>query len=60
MVQDFLMCSVSRLNKKMSSYQYRDPYVKDKMVSLQSYLQHGNPHTWKIGLYIEMGPGTSN
>ena len=31
----------------MSSYQYRDPNVKDKTVSRQSYLWHGNPHTWE-------------
>ena len=30
------------LNIKMLSYQYRDPNVKDKMVS-----RHGNPHTWE-------------
>ena len=27
-----------RLNIKMSSYQYRDPHVKDKRVSRPSYL----------------------
>ena len=27
-----------RLNIKMSSYQYRDPYVNDKTVSRPSYL----------------------
>ena len=32
----------SRFNIKMSSYQYRDPHVKDK-----SCLFHRNPHTWK-------------
>ena len=31
------------LNIKMSSYQYRDPHVEDKMVSRPSYLNHGNP-----------------
>ena len=31
----------------MSSYQYRDPHVKDKMVSWPSYRSHGNPHTWE-------------
>ena len=36
-----------RLNIRMSSYQYRDPHVKDKTVSLPSYLWHGNPHTWR-------------
>ena len=35
------------LNIKMSSYQYRDPRVKDKTVSRSSFLQHGNPHTWE-------------
>ena len=35
------------LNMKMSSYQYRDPHVKDKTVLRLSYLSHGNPHTWE-------------
>ena len=39
--------SGSRLNIKMSSYQYRDSHVKYKTVSRPSYLQHGNPHTWE-------------
>ena len=39
--------SGGRLNIKMSSYQYRDPHVKDKTVLWPSYLQHGNPHTWE-------------
>ena len=30
--------SGGRLNIKMLSYQYRDPYVKDKTVSRPSYL----------------------
>ena len=34
-----------RLNTKVSSYQHRDPHVKDKTVSRPSYLQHGNSHT---------------
>ena len=36
--------SGGHLNIKMSSYRYRDSYVKDKTVSRPSYLQHGNPH----------------
>ena len=36
-----------RLNIRTSSYQYRDPHVKDKTVSRPSYLLHGNPHTQK-------------
>ena len=32
------------LNIKMSSYQYRDPHVKDKT-------QHGSPYTGKTSLY---------
>ena len=36
-----------RLNIKMSSYQYRDPHVKDKTVLRPSYLYHGNPHIWE-------------
>ena len=44
------------LNIKMSSYQYKDSYYKDKKVSRPSYLYNENPHTWKNGLYIVMGP----
>ena len=36
-----------RLNIKMSSYQYRDPHVKDET---------GIPIPGKDGLYIETGP----
>ena len=43
-----------RLNIKMSSYQWKDPHVKDKTASRPSYLYHGNPHTWER-LYIETG-----
>ena len=39
--------SGGRLNIKMSSYQYRNPNVKDKTVSRPPYLEHGNPHTWE-------------
>ena len=35
---EFSACPGDRLNMKMSSYQYRDPYVKDKTVSWLSYL----------------------
>ena len=43
------------LNIKVSSYQHRDPYVKDKTVSWPSYLEHGNPHTWeRQSLYWEV------
>ena len=41
------------LTIKMSPYQYRNLYYKDKTVSRPSYLYNGNPHTWKDGLYIE-------
>ena len=44
---DTFMTSGSHLNIKMSPYQYRDPHVKDKIVSRPSYLNHGNPHTWE-------------
>ena len=44
--------SEGRLKIKMSPYQYRDPHVKDKTVSLASYIYHENPHTWENGLYI--------
>ena len=37
----------------MSSHQYRDPHVKDKMVSL--IFDMGIPIAWKDGRYIEMG-----
>ena len=30
----------------MSSYQYRDPRVKDKTLLRPFYLKHGNPHTY--------------
>ena len=47
------------LNIKMSSYQYRNPHVKEKTVLRPSYLKHGNPHTWeRRSLYIEMGPSS--
>ena len=44
----------------MPSYQYRDSYYKDKTVSWWSYLYSGNPHSWKGGLYIEVGPWWAN
>ena len=45
-----------RLNIKMSSYQYRDPHVKDKTVSRPSYLSHGDPDTReRRSLYWEGG-----
>ena len=31
----------------MLFYQYKDPHVKDKTISWQSCLYHGNPHTWE-------------
>ena len=45
--------SLGHLNMKMSSYEYRDPHVKDKTVSRLSYFSHGNPESGKDGLYIE-------
>ena len=36
------------LNINMSSYQYRNPHIKDKTHSWPSYLQHGNPYTLEI------------
>ena len=36
-----------RLNKKTSSYQYKDFHHKDKTIWWLSYLYTGNPHTWK-------------
>ena len=44
------------MNIKTWSYQFKDSYVKDKTISRPSYLQHGNPHTWKDSLHIETGP----
>ena len=38
----------------MSSYQYRNPHVKDKMASQPSYLKMGISIPGKDGLYIEM------
>ena len=40
-----------RFNIKMSSYKYRDPHIKDTMVS-----RHGNPHTWEIWSLYRYGP----
>ena len=59
---------------KMSSYQYRDPHVKDKTVSRPSYNPHvkdktisrhlifnmGIPIPGKDGLYIDVGPRSSS
>ena len=56
LLADFETRPGGSLNINMSSYQYRDPSVKDKTVSRPSYLLHGNPHTWKDGLYTETGP----
>ena len=36
-----------RRNIQKSSYQYRDPHVKDKRVSWPSHLEHGNPNIWE-------------
>ena len=54
-IDHVIMAPGGRLDIKTMSYHYRDPHVKDKTVSRLSYLQHGNPHTWKDGLYIETG-----
>ena len=54
--QGYVLITGDRLNMKMS-HQYRDPHIKDKTVVWPSYLiYHGNPHTWKDGLYNEIGP----
>ena len=37
-LRSIMLESGGRLNIKMSSYQYRDPHVKDKTVSRPSYL----------------------
>ena len=51
----FKKASGGCLSIRMASYQYRIPIIKVK-VSQPSYLYHGDPHTWKHGLYIETGP----
>ena len=43
--KNIVMQPGGRLNINMSSYQYRDPHVKDKTVLRLCYLLHGNPHT---------------
>ena len=40
-----------RLNIKMSSYQHKISHYKDKSVSRQSYLYHGNPYLERTSLY---------
>ena len=46
----------ARHNIKMSSYQYRDPHVKDKTVSRPSYLYYENPYMWeRRSLYWDPG-----
>ena len=44
------------LNIKIPSHQCRDSHCKDKRVSRPSYINNGNPHTWKDCLYVETGP----
>ena len=47
----------TKLNIKMSSYQYRDPHVKDKTVSRDRLIFNmGIPIPGKDGLFIETGP----
>ena len=47
------------LNIKLSSYQYRDSYVKDKTVSRPSYRWHGNPILEKkTVLLLRQAPGS--
>ena len=48
------MRSGVRLNIKMSSYQYRDPHVKDRTVFLNFNMAISIPG--KDGLYIKTGP----
>ena len=48
--------SAGHLNMKISSYQYRDPHVKDKTVSRPSYFNMRIPIPGKDHLYIETGP----
>ena len=51
-----LNLSGGHLNIKMSSYQYKDAHVEDKMVSRLSYLWHGSLIPEKDSLHIEMRP----
>ena len=48
--------SGARLNKKMSSYKYRNSHYTDKTVSWPSYHYKGNPHTRKDSLILRRGP----
>ena len=48
-----LSYSGSRLNTKMSFYQYRNFLYEDKAVSWPAYLYNEKLHTWKDSLSIE-------
>ena len=50
---------LASLNTKIPLYRCRKPPLlreNRKMVSQQSYVYDGNPHTWNECLFIEMGP----
>ena len=47
-----------RLNTNISSYQFRDPHVKDKTVAWHCYLYHGNPlYLGDTVFILRRGPG---
>ena len=52
MVLVFRRCPGDRINIKMSSYQYRDPHVKDVIFNMEI------PIPGKDGLYIQTSPGS--
>ena len=52
-----MLSVASRLNRKMSSYQYRHPNVKDKTVSRPPYLYHGKRIPWKTVFILKRGSG---
>ena len=43
-------------NLKITPYQNRNAYHKDKTLPLLCYIYDENPYFWKESLYIEMGP----
>ena len=45
-----------RLNIKMSSYQYRDPHVKEKTISRPLFLTWESPYLGKTVLILRRGP----
>ena len=50
------MTPEGHFNIKIPSYHYKDYQYKENTVSWLAYLYNGNIHTYKDGLYTEMGP----